>query len=223
VIRRLLIGLLAVLVVLVVAADRVGEHVAAHVLAGKLQTDEHLTTRPSVSIGGIPFLTQAFHGDYHDVTVTTRDYITSEHVHIDTMTAHLRGVHVPLSKVISGSVSTVPVDRVDGSVFVSFSDIEAYLSGRGDTLTLTPTPLGAVGVVGQALGRFPRLVRGVATITVRNDVLTLAVGLNKTGTKTFDLPIPLQGLPFRIDVTSVTVGLGGITGTGTASHVVLGS
>src|SRR5579884_149396 len=129
--KKLLIAFLALLVILVVAADRVGAHVAAHVLAGKLESDENLTTRPSVSIGGIPFLTQAIGGTYHDVTVTTHDFLTSDRVQIDTLSVHLHGVHIPLSKVIGGSVSKVPVDRVDGNVFVSFSEITSYLTGRG--------------------------------------------------------------------------------------------
>jgi hypothetical protein len=224
VIRRLLIGLLALLVVLVVAADRVGEHVAAHVLAGKLQTDEHLTSRPSVSVSGFPFLTQAVHGDYHDVTVTARDYTTEDHVQIDTLKVHLRGVHVPLSKVIDGSVSTVPVDHVDGTVFVSFADISTYLAGHGLQVVLSPTTTGGVGIAGQStLGIYPRLVRGVATLGVSDSALTLTLKLSKAATTPLVLTIPLRSLPFQIAVTSVQVGLGGITGTGTANNIVLGN
>jgi hypothetical protein len=224
-IRKLLIAAVALVLVLGIAVDRVGAHVAAHVLSGKLESDEHLADRPSVTIGGIPFLTQAWRGFYDDIKVTTHDFITADHLELDTMTVYLLGVHIPRSDVIKGSVSKVPVDRLKGSVFVSFVDIEAYLAARGANVKLSETPKGAIGVVGESthLGPFPRLLNGVATVSIDNSVLTLSVGLNKTGTKVFKIPVPLRGLPFRITVDSVTVAAGGITGTGTAHNVVLGS
>lgn len=223
--RKLLIAFVALVVVLVIAADRVGAHVAAHVLAGKLETDEHLPSRPSVTISGIPFLTQAVHGHYSDVKVTSHDYVTKDHVQLDTMTVHLMGVHIPLSHVIDGSVKTVPVDRVSGTVSVSFVDLEAYLASHGITLKLAAAPNGAVDLTGTAsrISGLPRVLTGTATISVANTVLTLSVGLGQGGAKVVKIPIPLGGLPFRITVTSVTVSDDGIVGTGTAQHVVLGS
>ena len=220
-IRKMLIAVLALLVVLVIAADRVGASVADHVLAGKLQTDEHLSSRPSVSIGGIPFLTQAIHGRYGDIKVVAHDFKTPDQVEIDTLTAHLHGVHIPLSKVIGGSVSKVPVNHVDGTAFVSFSEITSYLTGTGVSLTIHRAGAGTVSVVGHAVGR-SRLLKGVATVSVKAGVITLTLVNDVTGTHLV-LPIPLHGLPFRVEVTSVTVGADGITGTGTAEHVTLGS
>jgi hypothetical protein len=223
--RKLLIAAVALILVLVVAADRVGAHVAAHVLAGKLETDEHLSSRPSVTIGGLPFLTQAWHGRYHDVTVTTDDFITANHVELNTMTVHLMGVHIPLSDVVKGSVKTVPVDRVTGTVFVSFIDLEAYLASHGATVKLSETSNGGVGVSGSGSrpNGHPKLLNGVATISISNSVLTLSVGLAKPSANVLTYSIPLRGLPFHLTVASVTVAAGGITGTGTAQNVVLGS
>lgn len=220
--KKLLIAFLALLVILVIAADRVGEHVAAHVLAGKLESDEHLTSRPSVSIGGIPFLTQAIGGEYHDVTVTTHDFVTSDRVQIDTLSVHLHDVHIPLSKVISGSVSKVPVDRVDGSVFVSFDEITSYLTGRGISATLSRASSGSIDVAVR-LTPHASLLRGIATLGVTGSTVTLSVSASHGLPAAAVLRIPLRGLPFRFDVTSVQVGLDGVSGTGTADHVVLGS
>ncbi|HVW80631.1 MAG TPA: DUF2993 domain-containing protein [Mycobacteriales bacterium] len=199
--RKLLIALVLLIVVLVVAADRVGAHVAAHVLAGKLETDEHLSSRPSVTIGGWPFLTQAVEGHYSDVTVRTGEAVTSDHVDLDTMTVHLMGVHIPLSKVISGSVKTVPVDRVTGTVAITFSDLESYLTSRGITVKLSPS----------------------MTFSVANSVLTVSEHLGATGARLTTIPVPLGGLPFRLTVTSVRVSGDGLVASGTARDVVLGS
>jgi hypothetical protein len=225
VIRKMLIGFLVLIVALVVVADRVGAHVAAHVLAGKLQSDEHLASRPDTSIGGFPFLTQAVHGKYSDVKVTAHDVTTTDGVHIETLTVHLHGVHVPLSKVVGGSVKTVPVDHADGTAFVSFSEISQYLAGRGMTLTLNRASSGAVSVIGRIpLAGHVHRVDAAASIAVSHDVVTLSSSkLTGKVLRPFVLSIPLRSLPFRIDVTSVTVGVDGITGTGTANSVVLGS
>ena len=221
-IRKLLLALLVLLVIAVVVVDRVGGSVASHVLAGKLESDEHLDSRPSVSIGGFPFLTQAISGDYNDVTVTTHGFLTPDRVRIDTLTAKLHGVHIPLSKVVGGSVKTVPVDRVDGSVFVSFGDVANYLATRGITVALTRSSANAVNVVGR-LAAHAKLVQGLATIGVSGTTVTLSIAATSGLPRALVLRIPIQGLPFRFTVTSVQVGVGGISGTGTARHVVLGS
>jgi hypothetical protein len=223
--RKLLVAFVLLVVVLVVAADRVGARVAAHVLAGKLQTDEHLSSRPSVKIGGLPFLTQAWHGHYGDVRVSTNDFITPDHVQLDTMSVDLLGVHVPLSDVLKGSVKTVPVDRVTGTVSVSFVDLEAYLARHGITLKLSETVDGDIGIRGSATqgSGLPKVLNGVAKISVSNSVLTLSVALGLTGARLVQIPVPLGGLPFRLTVKSVTVSADGITGTGVAKNVVLGS
>lgn len=221
--RKLLIAVVLLIVVLLVVVDRVGEKVAGHVLAGKLQTDEHLPNRPSVSIDGFPFLTQAVHGRYSDLSVTAHDFKTSDGVEIHTLDAHLHGVHVPLSKVISGSVSTVPVDHVNGSAFVSFDDLTRYLAGHGVSVTLSRATSGSVGVIDTVrIGRHTKLLQSVATVSVSDGVVTLSVAATRH-LHALSLPIPLRALPFRIDVTSVSVGANGITGTGTANHVTLGS
>lgn len=234
--RRLLIAVLLLLLAAVVAADRVGAHVAAHVLAGKLQTDEHLPQRPTVSIGGIPFLTQAFGGDYRDVDVTAHDFRTPDGVTVTTLKAHLHNAHIPFSKVVHGSVSKVPVDHVDGTAFVSFNGITRYLAGQGTPVTLKKSGPGSVDVIRKiSAGKRTGLVEGTATVSVSHAVVTLSVGhLTVSGLSgkghphvvpvtPYVLSLPLRSLPFRIDVTSVTVGAGGITAAGTANHVTLGS
>lgn len=220
--RKLLLAFLVLLVLAVVVVDRVGGHVAAHVLAGKLESDEHLDSRPSVSIGGFPFLTQALNGKYDDVTVTTHNFLTPDQLRLDTLTAKLHGVHIPLSKVLDGSVKTVPVDRVDGSVSVSFGELADYLSMHGVSVALTRSTATAVKVVGR-LAPHSKLVQVVGTIGVSDSTLTLSIGMGQGLPRVIVLRIPLQGLPFRFEVTSIEVGLGGISGTGVARHVVLGS
>src|SRR5690242_9509266 len=91
-VRRLFIALVVV-VGLLVALDRIAVVAADRVVANRIETDQSLSTRPDVSIGGFPFLTQAIAGRYDSVKLTVHDlHRTSVPVH--TLTVHLSGVHV---------------------------------------------------------------------------------------------------------------------------------
>ena len=115
--RRLVVALVAIVALLVVA-DRVAVLAADHVVAGRIQADQQLDSRPSVSIHGFPFLTQALGGKYDDVTLTLHD-LRKGGVPIRTLRVRLRGVHVPLGAVVSQHLRSVPIDRAEATVVVT--------------------------------------------------------------------------------------------------------
>jgi hypothetical protein len=231
--RRLLIILVIFLIALVIAADRIGASVGAHVLAGKVQDFEHLPQRPSASISGVPFLTQAFGGKYHDVKITAHG-VPVNGVTVSTLTANLHGVHVPFTKAVNGSVSQVPVDRVDGTAFVSFSDANSYLAkhpAAGQHIQLSAGHgASSVNVTDQTrIAGKPVTLHGVGLVSVNSNVVTVTVSqlsgarLPKGGAKHVMVTLPLQGLPFRMQLNSVTVDPAGMTGIGGATNIVLGA
>jgi hypothetical protein len=231
VLRRVLLGALVVIVVLLVVADRVGAIVAAHVIADRIQTDEHLSSRPAVSVGGFPFLTQAVRGDYSDVTVTLHDFATKSGLTMDTVKVHLHGVHLPLSRAVKSSgVRSIPVDRVDGTALLTYPQLNAYL--RPKHLTVGPGAGGTVRVTTQTTVAGARLaVFGTGRAQVSHGVLTVttsSVGA-AAGSHAGSLPahlsvsFPLAGLPFRLALGRVSATTGGVQATGTATGVVLGS
>jgi hypothetical protein len=235
--RRFLIAILVFLVVVVIAADRGGEVVAAHVLAGKLQSDENLPQRPDVSIHGIPFLSQAFRGRYQNVAITAHE-VPVNGIRVTTLSANLKGVRLPFSKAIQGSASQLPVDRVTGSVFVSFADANAYLARHrvaGSVVTLHPGPGGDAAVTDrfQVAGHAVTL-HGSGSLSVSGNLVTvdvarLAAGplggvasaLLSSALNQLHISFPLRGLPFRLQLRSVSVTSGGLAGSGNADHVVL--
>lgn len=233
--RRVLIIIVVLVIGLVIAADRIGAVVGAHVLAGKVQNFEHLPNRPSASISGIPFLTQAFGGKYQNVKITAAEVPVNE-VSVTTLTAHLHGVHLPFSKALHGSVSQVPVDRVDGTAFVSFADANSYLAKHpvaGQQVQLSAGSSGStVNVSDQArvAGKSVAL-HGVGLVAVGGNIVTVNVSqlaatgarLPKGVSKQLKVSLPLQGLPFRLQLTSVKVSSSGMTATGGATNIVLGS
>lgn len=231
--RRLLIILVIFLIAVVIAADRIGAAVGAHVLAGKVQNFEHLPQRPSASISGIPFLTQAFGGKYHNVKITA-DGVPVNGVTVTTLTANLHGVHLPFSKALHGSVSQVPVDRADGTAYVSFTDANSYLAKHpvaGQNVRLSAGGSAtSVNVTDQArVGGKQVSLHGVGLVSVHSNVVTVTVSqlsggrLPKRSPKHLAVSLPLQGLPFRLQLHSVKVASSGMTGTGGATNIVLGS
>jgi len=116
-------------------------------------------------------------------------------------------VHVPLSRVLSGSVDQVPIDRIDGTSTLSYELLSAQLGGdstvqpEGDGLRITKT----VEVLGQTI---PLTAAG----TVSLDGNQLVVDVEKAAGAGVDLPQFLVSragdlLDLRYDVPALPFGL----------------
>jgi len=211
-VRRIVI-VVAVVVALLVVLDRVAVVAADRVVAARIQTQEHLQSRPSVSIGGFPFLTQALGGKYDDVTLTVHDFHRSV-VPVDTISVTLHGVHVPLGSVFSQHLSSVPVDSANARVLLTYANLNAYLQPKGITVSAAGVArlrvTGSVTVGGQKLS-----ASGTATIDVTSDSLLLRAA------NAVSIAVPLAGLPFGIALQSAKATKQGIAVTATAQGLVL--
>jgi hypothetical protein len=207
-------GLLITLVVLLglaVVCDRVAVGFAEDKVAEQMASKGDLAGTPSVDIAGFPFLTQAFAGNYENVRIslTAHDLDQPAGTRAD---VRLHGVHVPLSSVLSGSVSEVPVDRIDGTATLSYELLAAQLGGdttlrrEGDGLRITKT----VQIAGYTL---PLTAAG--TVTLDGDDLVVDVqkasgaGVDVPGflvdqvSDLLDLRYTVPALPFGLQLTSV--------------------
>jgi hypothetical protein len=231
VLRRLLILLALFLVVVLIAADRVGAIVAAQVLASKIKTDEGLAHRPDVTVGGFPFLTQAIRGKYSDVKVTASD-VTLNGVDVTTIAVQLHGAHIGWRAALHGNVHTVPVDTADGQVTISYPAVDAYLQSRH--LTVSQGSDGQVKVTASVrIAGHTVKASGIGTATVASSVIavrvhqiSVAAGAHVSHlslAQRINFTLPLNGLPFRIALGSVRGTANGIVATGTARDLVLGS
>jgi hypothetical protein len=210
-------GVKALLVVLLlflglaVVADRVGVNLAEKAVAQRLADSGAISGSPEVDIRGFPFLTQAVAGRYDDVRIslTAAELGQPEGTGADIA---LRGVHVPLSGVLSGSVSEVPVDRIDGTATLSYDLLAAELGGDttlrhdGDGLRITRT----VELLGQTI---PLTAAGTATLEGNQLVIDVekAAGagvdlpdfLVDRASDLLDLRYDIPALPFGLQLTSV--------------------
>jgi hypothetical protein len=227
-------GLLVVLLLLVglaVVADRVAVGFAEDKVGAELAAKGGLHGRPAVDIAGFPFLTQAVAGRYDDVRIslTAAELGQPAGTRAD---VDLHGVRVPLSDVLSGSVSQVPVDRIDGTATLSYALLSSKLgpstrlTREGSGLRITRTvellgqqiPLTATGKVvleGNDLVVHVSRATG-AGVSVPSYLLDRAVGL-------LDLRYTVPPLPFGLKLTGVTPGAAGVTVHVAATGAVLGT
>lgn len=220
---------LGVLVVLLVAADRVGVLVAEDQVAAQVQRQAGLAGEPSVDITGFPFLTQAVAGRYDDVRIA----LTADDLGQPAGTAGevtLQGVRLPLSDVVGGRVSQLPVDRVDARASVPLDLLAAQLGGdtvlarEGDGLRITKT----VEVLGQTV---PLTAAGTVALDGQDLVVTVdsAAGagvdvprfLLDAAQDLLDFRYTLPALPFGLQLTGLQVTGTGVDVTAGADDVVL--
>jgi hypothetical protein len=208
--RALLIVVL-LLLGLAVVGDRVAVGIAEDRVGQELASKGRLAGTPNVDIAGFPFLTQAVAGRYDDVRISlTADELGQpEGTRADIA---LHGVHVPLSSVLSGSVTEVPVDRIDGTARLSYALLSAQLGGdatvrrEGDGLRITKT----VELLGQT---FPLTATG--TVAMDGDELVIDVErafgagvdvpefLVTRVSDLLDLRYTVPALPFGLQLTGV--------------------
>lgn len=214
---------IVVALLLFVVLDRVAVRVVAAQIATRAQQTEHLPTRPAVSIGGTLFLPQVATGRYRDVNVEIRGLRQAD-VRIDRVRTHLDGVRIPLSTIVRGQVTRIPVDQLDADVELTFADMNAYLASQGSALRISKADAGSgsgsailvqgtvsilgsdypvsgtadIGVLPAAVTFQPReLSEGVAAV-VPPALRQLALSL-------LTVRVPVDGLPFNLQLRSATV------------------
>ena len=212
--RKLAIALVA-LVVLLLAADRVGDYFAERTVADTVQTSQRLQHRPSVDIDGFPFLTQLLARELDKVTITARDVPlgnAANALHVSWVQAIMHDVKIDFSvnkATVSHGTATalitydelsrflgIPVQYAgDGKIRASES---VTIAGRHFTAGITARPQLLDGALAFG-GRATESGSGVA-------VTVLARIADALGAR-----IDLTRIPFGLDLQSVSADGVGIT------------
>ena len=199
--RRLVLTLV-VIVGLLALADRAGAFAAQRVVAERIQQDESLAVRPSVSITGFPFLTQLVEGHYDQVDVSVR-HLRRGSLEISRVVAHLSDVDVPFGAVIHQHVKRITVSHATAEVDLDFSDINAMLgtkhlrmSAGGDGRVHVAASASVAGNGVHVDGDFP--------LTVQGSSLVVALPAGQS------VQIPLPSLPFGVRLQSALAERSGI-------------
>ena len=215
---RALLVVALLLIGLVLVADRVAVGFAEDRVAEQVAEKGGLAGTPEVDIDGFPFLTQAVGGRYDEVRISlTADQLGQpEGTSADVV---LRGVEVPLSSVLAGSVQEVPVERIDGTATLSYALLSAQLGSgtelerEGDGLRITRTL--------EVLGQQVRLTATGQVALEGNDLVVdveeaSGAGVDVPGflldraTDLLDLRYPVPALPFGLQLTGVRPAADGV-------------
>ena len=232
--RKALI-IFAVLVAGLIGLDSIAVLVADDQIASRVRESQGLDRKPSVSIKGFPFLTQVIGGRYDRLDVSVRNY-TQQGLTVDLLTVQARGVRVPLSKALSGSVSEVPVDRTDARVTISYTHLNDYLRTRltGQVVTVSGVD-GTLKLTG-TLPFPPRVSLTVdARVRVGGSSLTLepisldsalagvpgGAAARELVSQFFTVRLPISQLPFGISLERATVTRDGVVIDASADGLTL--
>lgn len=225
--RRVVLGLV-VLVLLLVGLDFGARAVAEDVMATKIQ-QQGLTHKPSVSIGGFPFLTQVASKSFKQVTISDTDQAAGP-VTITSFNATATGI-----KLNSYAFSSGTIGSLHGTALISFASL-------GNTLATQVGPLGSLlngaGLDLSAAG--PHEVKATLNLLVVSGSATWRVTrlsgdrLNISLVSSNGLPTSLLGsiqdvtlkipkLPLGLTIDSFQVTGAGIVGNVSGQNVPFGS
>ena len=222
---------LVVLLGLLVAADRITLVVAEDQLAGRIQSSQHLSQKPSVSIAGFPFLTQVAARDLPHATLDIHGLTGNDDLVISNLHADLRGVH------INSGFNGATVDTLVATAQLSYADIAKALSSQ---LNVHGFQVGTIkaSYAGNDQVKATYELLGVslsATIDVKlsgaNTLEFKSVKINTplSGTpfsslgtpSSFDYSYNLGALPFGMELTDLTFTASTVDISATGSHVNL--
>lgn len=226
--RKLLIVVI-VLAGLLVVADRVAVAVAGRQIAGRVQSAYNLSSKPSVSVQGFPFLTQVASGDYHQIDVSIGS-LSTDGVQVNGLMAELSGVRAPLSALLGHGSSSITAAQVTGSGTVPFSSVRSHLphgvqlSQDGDALRLAGT-VSYLGVTVPVSADATLAVdgSGIAVTPTRISVASAGSALSSVIAGQFRFVVPVTGLPLHLAVRSVSVVPGGVRVGASAADVTFSS
>ena len=217
-----------VVLVLLVALDRVALVVAERQVAEKIQTKQDLPSRPSVSIKGFPFVTQVIGRHFDAAVLHASDLVVGDAkqtVAIGTLDARVGGIDT------NHNFSSATAASIAGTATIGYSELTKLLgtavtyagAGRikatktvsvlGQTLSGSVTA--AVGITGTALA-FSEV-----QVAVSGSGVTLPQSVTDSLASVFKNQLSLAGLPFGLTVQSVVAGSAGVSISATARNVAL--
>jgi hypothetical protein len=223
--RTIVIAVIALIIVLV-GLDFGSRALAENVMASQIQ-HQGFPKKPSVSVGGFPFLTQVISRDFSDVHLSSSN-ITEGPLEIASVSATMNGVHV------NTSFNSGRIDRLSGTIDVTFTALANAMAAQAG-------PLASLGAGGLTLSRAgPNEVKATLDLVVtsgsavwrvtRTGHNEINVHLVSSGgglgsdvlSSIGDINVPLPSLPLGLSIQGISVTPNGLVGTVTGHNVRFG-
>jgi hypothetical protein len=193
-----------VLAVLFVVGDQIAKAYAQNMIATKLESSSRLSTKPSVTIQGFPFLTQLAAHDIRTVDISASN-VQSGKLDITSIKATATGVH------LNSSFSGATVDHISGTALISFTSLVNAAGAQGVKVTADPAdgPNAANVNVGPLTATARITQTGPSKITVSIQSLDGIAGSLLGSLSDYQITVPK--LPAGLQVQGVAVTSQGIT------------
>lgn len=243
--RRLFITAIVLLLVLgglLVVGDRVAAGVAERAIADQAQKEvakqQISSSKPEVSIGGFPFLTQVLAGRYESISILVRDAegpVQGKAVRLSELNIDARNVRASINTLRSGQ-GDVTAETVTGTGTIAYDSVAKFINKPGLTLAEQNGKLAVTApleVLGQSV-----TVHGTASlkaaqgqVALQFDNLTAdglpnvaaARALLNAYARQISIRVPLPAMPYQLSVQEVTPRPAGLAVTATAKGVPLNS
>lgn len=225
--RKALLGLLIVVAVGLVVADRVGVRIAQNRIGQQVAAQYNLPRQPDVTIHGIPFLTQVVGGEYDHITVDIGDW-TEQGVTVSDVTVDMRGLNAPLSDVINGDTTNMTADTAAASAIIPYDVIKKEAPKEVRSIGPKGNDL-SVDLTGSVLGV---QVNGTAVVSVKPTSKGIAITPESVGEGAAQMPltlvrqqltwvVPVRDLPIGARISGIQPTAGGLKVAATAHNVNL--
>ncbi|MEV0775589.1 DUF2993 domain-containing protein [Streptomyces sp. NPDC050428] len=218
---RILLIVVVILGGLFVAADRAAVYFAETEAASKIKSSQGLSTEPSVSIKGFPFLTQVANSSLDEIEVSIGGITATtegREVEVTEVKAELRDVKV------NSSFSSAIAGSADGSAMISYEDLTKS-APKGATVSYAGAERAAKGQV-KVSGPLGDLVEGAGIDVpapferlLKDDFTTYSTvsldGGDKVRLRAEDLPkLPVPGVDDKLqDVVDYDLTIDGLPST----------
>jgi LmeA-like phospholipid-binding len=222
---RKFVILLLILVVVLVAADRISAYVAQRKVASRVAGTYSLPDPPTVTIQGFPFLTQVVAGHYSQVDVAL-SAVTAGGVEMRDLRARFTGVRAPLARLLGNGPGTVSADDAAATALIPFASVSRRLP-----LGITLSPDGGAVKLSGKIGYLGFEVPVSAAVSLHVTATAIEISpRNVTVGGTVPVPpgplgsrlaiaLPVHDLPMHLKVTSVRVTDGGFEVSASARGV----
>ncbi|WP_026417000.1 LmeA family phospholipid-binding protein [Actinomadura oligospora] len=226
--RKFLLVVLVLLVVGLVAADRIGVRVAQNEIGKQVAAQYNLSRQPDVSIHGIPFLTQAVGGEYDRIDVGIGDW-TQQGITVRDVKVEMRGVNAPLDQVAAGNADNVTARTATASAVLPFDVIKGRAPKEVKAVRAKDGNL-EVDMVGQVLAFS---LNGTAELKVVPSRRGISITPVKVTTSGISVPldavrdrltwyVPITELPLGSRISRIQVTDQGLRVSASADNVKLG-
>lgn len=224
---RAVLILIVVLAAALVAGDRVAVVMAQNEIGRKVAAAYDLPHRPSVEIGGFPFLTQAGDGHYHHIDIGVGDW-SAQDISVRDLDVALTDVSAPLSDLVHSRTSNLVAATATATAVVPYDIVRTFAPSGVESISEGPDGLRVVGTF--SVGGIPVPATVVVTVAPTEEGIevtpvsaqpaiggpTMSLALLR---RTLTFVVPLQRLPLGATVTAIDPGPDGLHATAVAHDV----